>query len=462
MKALLISENKSDWEIIRNILKVHYSQMELVCTINATDAINAATMDGPFGFFLLDCNLRQDDPNKLGEDLIDLMGPRPILFFGHASVIKDRISQSLFDSNEFNEMIYKPLDRNDLLAEIKEKVDKALSWAQEEEFEQSIEEVNPEEFIPMKIRGFYLYNIFPYDIFLSITKTNYIKIISANKNYSHSTLATYAKKNIKFLYIKKDDQLQYLDSEADKCLTLLEKFEPKNSDIYILQLRSITISHQYILALGVTPKVQSLMEALVKSIYETSKDKFSLSKVLKGYPKLYEGVSSKSLLCAYISQSLGRKYGWDSGTTLKKLIVSSILQDITLAEDSLTKINTLDQFKEGDFDEKEFEDFINHPMAAAKYAKQFNNFSDIDFIIEAQHELPGRLGFPNRPSNSKFTQITAVFNSAQYVAAEIDGGEFTNNEFAVLLRSMTKHYTSALFKEAHKHLKSILKIEPEK
>lgn len=457
MKALLISENKTDWDIIRNILKVHYSHVELVCAINSEDAMSAASADGPFGFFLLDCNLRQADPNELGHSLIELTGERPILFFGHEAVINDRIGQELFGCNECNDSIFKPLDRDNILDEIKEKVDKALDWAKEKEFEQNLEEVDPKEFIPMKIRAFHLYSTFPYDIYLAVTKSNYIKIISANKPYSHSTLAAYARKNIKYLHIRKDDQLKYLEAETQKCLKAMDRMEATHKDIYILQLRSITIIHQYLIALGVNPSLIELVDKTVDSVFHTGKKKAFLKNILQEYPQFYAGISSKSLLTAYIAESLAKKMGWDSETTKKKLIIAAILQDVTLPDESMGKISNLNQFKDQGFSEDELEDFTNHPVAAANFAKQFTTYSDIDYIVLNHHELPQRKGFPNRPSSSRFTQITAVFNTAQFVASELDGQELDDTLFGLVQKTLTKDYTSGIFKEVQKHLKTILK-----
>lgn len=458
MKTLLISENKADWDIISNILKVHYNNVELVCAINAQAAMDAASSTGPFGFFLLDCNLREADPNELALELLDLTGDRPIIFFGHETVIKDRISQDLFNKNECNDTIYKPLDRNDILEEVKSKVNRALAWAQEEEYEQSLEEVNPDDFISMKLRAFFLYGMFPYDIYLAVTKQNYIKIISANKFYSHSTLSAYAKKGIKYLYIKKNDQLKYLESETSKCLVAHAKIDIKSPDVYLLQLRSITIMHQYLLALGVNEGLNNLMDATINSISQKAQSKVFLYSIFEDYPKLYEGSSSKSLLTAYIAEALAKKLGWDSETTKSKLIASAILQDATLTEDSMSKINTISHFEKHDYSEEEKDIYVNHPTACANFAKLFTNYPDIDFIIENHHELSERKGFPNRPSGSRFTQITAVFNTAQYVAGEIDGQKLDNTLFSLIHKSITKDYTGAIFREIQKHLKTVLKI----
>ena len=390
---------------------------------------------------------------------MELTGDRPILFFGHEAVIKDRIDQDLFQRNECNDTVYKPLDRDDFLDELKSKVDKALAWANDENFEQGLEEVNPEEFIPMKLRAFFLYSNFPYDIYLAVTQKNYIRIINANKLYGHSTLSTYAKKGIKFLHIKKDDQLKYLEIETQKCLKAFPKMDVKNSDIYLLQLRTITIIHQYILALGVSENVQILMDAIVNSVSQTAKIKTTIHSVLADYPQLYEGISSKSLLTAYLAENLARKVGWDSDSTKNKLIAAAVLQDIALPEDSMSKINTLSEFKKHDFNEDELEKFINHPTVAANFANQFISYPDIDHLIENHHELSQRKGFPNRPSSSRFTQMIALFNTAQYVAGEIDGQKFDHALFSLIHKSITKDYTSAIFREMQKYLKDILKAQ---
>jgi hypothetical protein len=459
LKALLISDNKGDWELIRKLLKAHYKEIQLVCAINQNDAMNAASSDGPFGFFILDCNMREVDPDLLGLELIDFTGVRPLIFIGHEALIKDRISQKLFQSNEFNEQILRPLDRDDFLMEFREKINNALRWAKDEEFEQSLEEVNPDDYIKMKIKAFYLYNTFPYDIYLAITASTYIKIISANKIYSHSTLSTYAKKNIKFLHIKKDEQLKYLENETMKCLKALKSMEANHKDIYLLQLRSVTILHQYVLALGITPSVLTLTNSIIESIIKTFKYKQNLSTILIEYPLFYEGIASKSVLTGYISAGIAKKLDWESETTKSKLAICSILMDMTLPEDKMAKINSgksplLKEYKESDVDI-----FLNHPIAATEFAQQFTSYSDIDYIVECHHELPNRKGFPNRPTSSKLTQICAVFNTSQFIAAELDGEELSNTFLSKVLKSMSRDYGHGAFKEILKISKTILKVK---
>ena len=114
------------------------------------------------------------------------------------------------------------------------------------------------------------------------------------------------------------------------------------------------------------------------------------------------------------------------------------------------------------FKEEDLQAFFNHPNEAAKLSKQFSSYSDIDYIVESQHELPNRKGFPNRPSSSKLTQICAVFNTSQYVAAEIDGESPNNNHYAKIIKTMSKDFATGTFKETLNLLKNSLKVNEKK
>lgn len=456
MKTLLVSENKQDWEILRRIFKNLFKDLEFLCATNKDEAINYASSDGPFGFFIVDAEMKSCDPQEISELLIDLAGMRPFIFVGHEAFITDRIGQNLFQSNEYNEQILKPLDREDISDDIKMKVGNVLAWAKKEEFETSIEEVDPEDFIPMKIKSFYLYNVFPYDIFLEITKTKYIKILTAKKPYTLTTLNLYAKKNIKFLYIKKDDQLKYLEEESLKCLKALKKVNPGHPDTFILLLRSITILHQFMLTLGLTPTILTLSNAISDMIIEVSTQYKSLKEILKIYPNQYEGIASKCLLTAFIADSLCKSIGWDSITTKKKLAISSILQDYCLPDEELSKINYLSDPRLQNFSEEKIRQFHKHPIVASELARQFTMFPDIDYIIEHHHELPNKKGFPNQPLHTKLTAICGVFNTAQFMAAEIDGKKLNKDVIQKALRSMNRDFNTANFKEPYTILKKSL------
>jgi DNA-binding LytR/AlgR family response regulator len=447
MKTIVISEVESDREQITKILKSSNPKIEVICAANVEDAMNSASSDGPFGFFILDCDMKEVDPNELGLNLMDLTGSRPIVFIGSESVINDRISQELFNSNENNSIVPKPVVSDFFAGKINGSINSALSWAKKEEFEQSLEEIQPGDYIGMKIKSFYLYTSFPHDIYMAITTNTYIKILSANKRYSISTLSTYAKKNVKLLYIKKDDQIKFLESEATQCLKAMRSESASSPNTYLTLLRSITILHQFIIAIGVTPIVLTLANSISDRIIDFFSHKYILSSILNEYPVFYEGIASKSLLTAFISQAIGRQIGWESITTKKKLAISSILHDITLPEESMSKICSASSPQLKEYTPEQIKGFLNHPTTASELAEQFTSFPDINFIIHNHHELPNKKGFPNKPAPNKLTQICSVFNVAQHIAAQIDGQDFSSELLTKTLKGMSHDFNYGLFKE---------------
>ena len=458
MKALLITEIDQEAEILRRILKSAQPKVEVTRASNVEEVMAFASSDGPYGFFIIDCDMKEVDPNELGLNLIDLTGTRPIIFLGSTNTVNDRISQELFTSNENNQTIVKPVSSDSFSEELNGAIDAALTWARKEDFEQSLEEVQPGDYIGMKLKSFYLFSTFPYDIYLSITNTTYIKIIEANKPYSQSTLSTYARKNVKLLYIKKDEQIKYLESEATKCLKNLRNSANDIDQTFLLLLRSITILHQYILAIGVSPLMLTLANAASDKIIEVFDSKFQLGAILKDYPVFYEGISSKSLLTAFIAEGIARKIGWESITTKKKLAISAILQDISLPEETMSKITSLKSPILKNYNQEKVQLFMEHPIKAAEISEQFSSFPDINFIILNHHELPNKKGFPNRPPQTKLTQICSVFNIAQYIASHIDGKDLSNELFTKTLKGMSRDYNFGLFKDTLTKAKQILKL----
>tara|TARA_Y100000780_G_scaffold232456_1_gene264142 strand:- start:61588 stop:62964 length:1377 start_codon:yes stop_codon:yes gene_type:complete len=458
LKILAISENSAELEQLSRILRNQFKDVEVILARTKEEAMDHASVNGPFGFFALDVEAKDYDPDELGKDLIEFTGQRPLVFIGQQSFINDRITQELYQSNEYNESILKPFEREDFKDDLLNKVGSALNFAKQEEFAASIQDIQPEEFIPMKIKGFYLYKSFPYDIYMEIVRGKYIKILSADKPYTINTLVTYAKKNVKWLHIKKDDQLAYLEEETKKCIKAIKKAPPKSEDTILVALRSITLIHQSLLAIGVTPDVLNLTGLLAETIIEVVKKEPEIRNIYSKYPKIYSGIASKSLLTALTATSIVNRMGWDSVTTMTKLCVASILMDFTLTEEEMTHINSHLSPELDKFSEEDIESFLQHPLKAAEIAQQFTIFPDVDYLIENHHETPNRKGFPNRPNHSKLTVLSAVFNVSQYIAAEIDGKPIKKDLLLKSMKSISKDYYHGNFRDTLKTLKAMYEL----
>src|SRR5690606_6253239 len=126
------------------------------------------------------------------------------LFIGDEHVLKNRIRGDVYLNNELMDIFEKPYD----ILRFKGHIDKAIQWAKQEEFEQSVIEVEENEFMPLKLRNLYLFNKIPYDCYIELTKTKYIKVFAKDRPYTQGAIQDLTRRNIKLLYLKKDEHLQ--------------------------------------------------------------------------------------------------------------------------------------------------------------------------------------------------------------------------------------------------------------
>lgn len=453
MKILLISKEKEEFNIISRLVKNNFKNVEMVCAINQDEAINYTSVDGPFAYIIIDCDNKDYEPDSLAREIIDFAGDRPIIFLGHEAIIDTRISSELYESNAFNEKLAKPVQREDFQEDFIKSTTRAMEFAKKEEFESNLEDINPDDFIPMKLKGFFLYKSFPYDLYLEITPTRYLKAISKNQPYAISQLSQYAKKGIRFLHIKKDDQLRYLEDEAKKCLKAFSTPSKNNNENILVILRSYTLVHQSLIAIGITPMVIELSEKSIDMMIHIYENERKLSKLLDDFPNVYSGIASKSVLTSLFSLLLCRLMKWDSDLTRRKLVFAALLHDYSLPDEDMTHINSPnDPRLNQNYNEAQIQDFHTHPIKSAEIAKQFSGYSDIDFIIENHHETPNRKGFPNKPSHTKLTPLCSVFNIAQFISAELDGMHINKKNIISSIRLMNRDYSGGNFKEPLKLL----------
>jgi hypothetical protein len=459
MKVLIISNEKEDTNILNRYFDLTYKNLGVLIASNKEEAINYTSVDGPFAFIIIDVDNKELDPDNLCRKILDFAGEKPFIFLGLEHTINQRISDEILNSTPYNDYLFKPVGRSDFQQSFEQITTKAMEFARQEEYESNLEDINPEDFIPMKLKGFYLYQTFPYDLYLKITPTRFLKAIGKNEPYTINQLSQYAKKSIRFLYIKKDDQLKYLEEESKKCLKSLEKTNAQTKDLILVCLRSFTLIHQSLIAIGITPTVNELSEKTIDVIIEMFRNHNNFVKVLKEYPNIYTGIASKSLLTAIIALLLCRKMNWESDLVKRKLVFSALLHDHTLPDEDMAKINSPNDPKLENYPENLVEDFLAHPLKSSEVAKQFSGYSDIDFIIESHHETPNRKGFPNKPSHTKVTSLSSVFNIAQFVAAEVDGFTIEKKTLSDAIRLLNRDYSQGNFKEPKKLLKDFVKAK---
>lgn len=454
MKALFIGHNPEDDKNVRRLMGSHYPKIQLVGVKDASDLSSALIDDGPFSFIIISI----DNKNIFVEDLYiqisDTLGPRPFVFIGTTNSIKSYLTNEMISNQQSNAIVALPL----VLEEFKKAINLAVEWVKKEEFEESILEFSREDLHPMRLRNFYLFDSVPYDVYIELTATKFGKVITKDKFYSQQVIQNYSRKNIKYLYLRKDEHLKFLDVSIKN---LLKIYTGKLSDkrkYHFLHLKTAFFVHQFVRTLSVSDEVNKLAHLFIDSVSSLARSYDSLSELLDGVSESGSiTFAEQSIATAYVCEKILLNMGWTADMTRGKLILASLLQDISMSNDDLIKIRSLNDPNLKMFTEEEQEDFRTHPQKAAQIATFFNGFSDVDFILMEQHEHPTGDGFPKGLNSSGLTTISCIFILSSNFVSRMAMTQKSPTQYKEILTNMKRIYNTGNFKEPLRALDKALK-----
>lgn len=405
MKALFICDNKEEWNNLSQLFAGNFPKVELVCAMNGHDALEHLSYEGPFAIVMIEASIRDDDPSELGKQVLETVGERPIIFVGTETFIKDRVDDDLYNNHPINGIIYHPFKPENF----KEIVTQSLEWAKKEEFEESIEEIDRDNLLPMRIRNFYMFKIVPYDVYLELTNTKFIKIIKKNCPYTHSKIQTYAKKNIKNLFLGKNDFILMLELGINKVTENLLQKNLSPTKYIGNQVRGALIIQQYIRAIGVSDDIQALCSLIIDTTERLFRRQADYKDLLELVPFKNGDFAEQAVLTSYYCESILHNLGWKSDLSRKKLGLASLLQDATLSNEDLIKVTDSNDPNLQMFTQDEQDEYLTHPIKSAEIARQFQGYSEVDFVIAQHHERPDGSGFPFGVTVNKLSAHSCAF-----------------------------------------------------
>lgn len=419
MKALYIGEGSEDFDYLARLFHAHFPKVPLINANNSKVATELLTCDGPFGIIIIDAVLRAESPEEIVEKIIDLTGNRPAIFVGPKTFIETRVSEELYRKHEANQILYRPFEVKDF----KKVVDAVLTWAQQEEFEQSIIEIDYKDYLPIKIKNFYFYNEMPYDAYLEVTHAKFVKIISKCKWYPHSKITALVTKGVKSLYLRQEDNLRFLNASSERLVSSLNDISADKTklgpmEIFHTQIEAVSILHQFLRSVGVGAPVITLATSVIHSICSVFDSMKNWEKIGSKFPLEGKGTAECGVLTCYLALGLLKSIKWDSKMSRDKLGLASIIQDSTITNDKMMQIQTLKDPIFSEFTEDEQREYRHHPQKAADISNSFSGFSDVSFIIEQHHEHPEGIGFPFKLNSFDITPMSAAFILANRIGCE--------------------------------------------
>lgn len=455
MKILYFGDNNQDIQFLKNILKAHFKKTFLVVAKNQQELIDVLSYDGPFGFCMIDTSFKDLGPNVIYDTIIKFIGERPCLFIGNKATITDRVDQEFFERMDENDIILAPIEND--IDDLKNKITACSRWAAEQEYEQSIGDVKRDDFIGMRIKSFYMFDTFAYDLYVEVTSTRFLKAIMKNTPFSQGDIQRYVKKGIKMFFVKKDEQLKFLEETIQKCQHQMQTL-PCGIELMKTHIIAFSVIQSYVANFGVTESVQNLTENLIDSIPDLCQEK-TLPEIMVDFPFNDAGIAVKSVLTAYVCEHLLQKIGWTARSSKAKMIISAILYDAFFDSDEYSNITTLEDEQFLALSDIDKEKFLEHPILASRIANQFSGHSDVDYIIEQHHELPTGDGFPHGWSSMKLSILSCIFITSSNFTNICVGMELNPINIRKIVRYMAKTYNVGNFKEPMKLISEIFGVK---
>lgn len=454
MKALFIGHTPEDDKNIIRLMGNNYPKVQLVGLREPENLMDMLMSDGPFSFVVVNIDNKGLVVADLYQQINDTLGVRPFVFIGTPNSVKSQITNDMVHNQQTNALVELPL----VLEEFKKAVNLAIDWVKKEEFEESILEFSRDDLHPMRLRNFYLFEQLPYDVYIELTSTKFGKVITKDKFYSHQIIQNYSRKNIKYLYLRKDEHLKFLDTSIKNLLKIYDAKLSDRKKYLVLHLKTAFFMHQFIKAASVSEDVNKLAHFFIDSVSALVRTYDSLSELLDNISETGNiTFAEQSVATAYVCEKILSNMGWTADMTRGKLILASLLQDVTLGNDDLIKIRSLNDPNLKMFSDEEQEDFKNHPQKAAHLSTFFNGFSDVDFILMEQHEHPTGDGFPKGLNSSGLTTISCIFILASNFVSRMALTPKSPTQHKDILTSMKRIYNTGNFKDPLKALEKALK-----
>lgn len=454
LKALFIGNNPEDDKNILRLMGNNYPKIKLVTLLENKNLTELLIEEGPLSFIIIAIDNKTIIVEEKYNEINETLGTRPFIFIGTPNSVKSQLTNAMINNQQTNALVELPI----VLDEFKKAINFAIDWVKKEEFEESILEFSREDLQPMRLRNFYLFEQLPYDVYIELTSTKFGKVISKDKFYSHQLIQNYSRKNIKYLYLRKDEHLKFLDTSIKNILKIYEAKLTDRKKILVLHFKTVFFIQQFIKTISVSDEINKLVHFFIDSVSSFVKSHESLPDLLdqvneKGSLSFVEQTVATAYLCEKILLSMG----WTADMTRGKLILASLLQDIGMNNEDLIKIRSLNDPSLKMMSEEEQIDFKNHPQKAAHLSTYFTGFSDVDFILLEQHEHPTGDGFPKGLNSSGLTTISCIFILASNFVTRIAISTKGPDQYKDILNGMKRIYNTGNFKDPLRALEKAIR-----
>src|SRR5690606_13317965 len=151
-----------------------------------------------------------------------------------------------------------------------------------------------DNFVPVKIRNFYRFESLPYDAFLELSETKFVKIINRGDLYTEADIQKYIMRGVKFIYLEKDEHLTYLITMSNNLIGALQHKHPF-AEMLSYQIKAASVIHEHIRTIGITTYIVDLTNIVIQRSILHFKEIDNLRDFLSMFPFVLRDSAERAL-----------------------------------------------------------------------------------------------------------------------------------------------------------------------
>lgn len=262
------------------------------------------------------------------------------------------------------------------------------------------------------------------DLFIRIGEDKFVRLFSRNDKCTNDDVEKYAKKKkVSHLYLRRGDTDLFLAKIHDDIDNLLSNGNYDSALLDDVALDSVDLIQNYVKRFGFTEEVVVLAEKSVKVMELAISESPKLNGIFEKFNNHKDRyLPVHSIVIAHIASAIAIELQWNTKGTLYKLCMAAMLHDITLENDDLAMIASLDELHEKmeQFTPEEVAAYKNHVTHCAQLVDKFRDVpSDVANIIVQHHERPDGSGFPRGLTAAHISPLSSVFIVAHEIVRKL-------------------------------------------
>jgi len=297
------------------------------------------------------------------------------------------------------------------------------------------------------------------DIYIKLSEKKYVRLFQEGDVFDKADLEKYmVKKNVRYMYLRSNQTSEFIEKFKEDLFKMLARNNLTMKEVGEVSESVHETVQELISTLGMTPEVQEVVKANVHIAMKLMNSNPRLADILSRLTKdKTQYISTHSMMLGNLACSLAAAMHWSSETTYFKLNLAAFLHDISLKNNELAAVQTLQELemKKLQFTDEEIQAYKTHPFKGSELAKQFNEIPpDVDTVIMQHHEQPDGTGFPRAAGHSRINPLSTIFIVAHDLLLFIYKSE-GNWKMENFIKTVEEKYSQGNFKKVLKILGEI-------